>query len=113
MVTEPRYNVLVTGGGGYIGSHVVLALLDAGHRVAVIDNLTTGFRWAIPPEACFSAGDIADRDLVTGIIQEQGIEAHPQDGPVAALERTRQEDGVARSPPRAAPSRGTPGSSSR
>jgi UDP-glucose 4-epimerase len=75
VVTVPRYNVLVTGGGGYIGSHVVLALLDAGHRVAVIDNLTTGFRWAIPPEARFWAGDIADRNLVARVIQEHEIEA--------------------------------------
>jgi nucleoside-diphosphate-sugar epimerase len=40
--------VLVTGGAGYIGSHAVLALTDAGWPVAVIDNLSTGFRWAVP-----------------------------------------------------------------
>ena len=45
--------VLVTGGAGYIGSHAVLALLDAGRRVAVIDNLTTGFRWAVPDGVAF------------------------------------------------------------
>ena len=43
-----RPHVLVTGGAGYIGSHAVLALVDAGWPVAVIDNLTTGFRWAVP-----------------------------------------------------------------
>ena len=75
MSTARRFQVLVTGGGGYIGSHVILALLDAGHRVAVIDNLTTGFRWAIPAEARFWPGDIADRDLVMRIIQEHDIEA--------------------------------------
>ena len=40
--------VLVTGGAGYIGSHMVLALRDAGERVVVLDNLSTGFRWAVP-----------------------------------------------------------------
>ena len=52
--------VLVTGGGGYIGSHMVWALLDAGEQVVVIDRLSTGFRWAIAPEARFYEGDIAD-----------------------------------------------------
>ena len=45
--------VLVTGGAGYIGSHMVHALADAGERVVVLDNLTTGFDWAIP-RACRS-----------------------------------------------------------
>ena len=44
-------SVLVTGGAGYIGSHMVLELLEAGEDVVVLDNLTTGFRWAIPPAA--------------------------------------------------------------
>ncbi len=43
-----RPTILVTGGAGYIGSHAVLALLDAGWPVVVIDNLTTGFEWAVP-----------------------------------------------------------------
>ena len=43
--------VLVTGGAGYIGSHMVLALTDAGQDVVVLDNLTTGFAWAIAPLA--------------------------------------------------------------
>ena len=45
---DRKLNVLVTGGAGYIGSHAVLALLDAGHKPIVIDNLVTGFRWAVP-----------------------------------------------------------------
>ncbi|MDE2620694.1 MAG: NAD-dependent epimerase/dehydratase family protein, partial [Sphingomonadales bacterium] len=45
--------VLVTGGAGYIGSHAVLALKDAGWPVAVIDNLTTGFRFAVPEDVPF------------------------------------------------------------
>ena len=44
-------SVLVTGGAGYIGSHMVLELLDAGEQVVVLDNLTTGFRWAVPAQA--------------------------------------------------------------
>ena len=40
--------VLVTGGAGFIGSHMVLELLDAGEDVVVLDNLSTGFRWAVP-----------------------------------------------------------------
>jgi UDP-glucose 4-epimerase len=67
--------VLVTGGAGYIGSHAVLALRDAGYRVAVIDNLTTGFRWAIPEDVHFTQGDIADQPLVEALLKEQNIGA--------------------------------------
>lgn len=67
--------VLVTGGAGYIGSHAVLALRDAGFPVAVIDNLTTGFRWAVPEDVAFYEGDIADAALLDRICAEQGIGA--------------------------------------
>ena len=67
--------VLVTGGAGYIGSHAVLALLDAGYGVAVIDNLTTGFRWAVPDDVTFYEGDIEDQPLVERIVAEQGVKA--------------------------------------
>jgi UDP-glucose 4-epimerase len=67
--------VLVTGGAGYIGSHAVLALLDSGWKVVVIDNLTTGFRWAVPDEATFVEGDIADRPLLARLIEAHGIGA--------------------------------------
>ena len=67
--------VLVTGGAGYIGSHAVLALTDAGWPVAVIDNLTTGFRWAVPDGVPFYEGDIEDGVLLAQIIAEQGIGA--------------------------------------
>lgn len=70
-----KLNVLVTGGAGYIGSHAALALLDAGHRPVVIDNLTTGFRWAIADDAAFYHGDISDSDLLQQIITEQSIDA--------------------------------------
>jgi len=55
------FTILVTGGAGYIGSHAVLALLDAGWPVVVIDNLVTGFRWAVDPRASFVEGDVGDR----------------------------------------------------
>lgn len=67
--------VLVTGGAGYIGSHAVLALLDAGWPVAVIDNLVTGFRWAVPKHVPFYEGDIEDAALLARIFAEQGTRA--------------------------------------
>jgi UDP-glucose 4-epimerase len=75
MQQSSRPAVLVTGGAGYIGSHAVLALLDAGWPVVVIDNLVTGFRWAVPDGAVFAQGDIADQELVARLIAEYGIRA--------------------------------------
>jgi UDP-glucose 4-epimerase len=69
------HTVLVTGGAGYIGSHAVLALKDAGHHPVVIDNLTTGFRWALPDDVPFHEGDIDDESLVARILAEHNIEA--------------------------------------
>ena len=68
-------SVLVTGGAGYIGGHMVLALLDAGEKVVVLDNLSTGFRWAVPPQAVFIEGDFGDQALVAKTIAEQGVDA--------------------------------------
>jgi UDP-glucose 4-epimerase len=73
--TNSKPPVLVTGGAGYIGSHAVLALLDAGWSVVVIDNLTTGFEWAVPEGATLVKGDIADQPLVARIVAEHGIGA--------------------------------------
>jgi UDP-glucose 4-epimerase len=70
-----RPAVLVTGGAGYIGSHAVLALLDAGWSVVVIDNLVTGFEWAVPEGAIFAKGDIADQALVAQLIAANDIGA--------------------------------------
>src|SRR6476661_8634694 len=67
--------ILVTGGAGYIGSHMVWALVDAGQDVVVIDRLSTGFRWAIAPEARFYEGDIADEALHEKVFTENNIDA--------------------------------------
>jgi len=65
--------VLVTGGAGYIGSHMVLRLADAGQVVVVLDNLTTGFDWAIDHRATFVEGNAGDIELVTKLIAKHGI----------------------------------------
>jgi len=75
MTNPSKINVLVTGGAGYIGSHAVLALKDAGWNVAVIDNLTTGFRFAVPDGVPFYEGDIEDSELLARIFTEQGTGA--------------------------------------
>ncbi len=67
--------VLVTGGAGYIGSHMVLELLDAGESVVVLDNLSTGFRWAVAPGATLVIGDAGDQDLVRVLIRKHAISA--------------------------------------
>jgi UDP-glucose 4-epimerase len=67
--------VLVTGGAGYIGSHAVLSLKDAGWPVAVIDDLSNGTRAAVPEEVPFFQGSIAERVLVDSIIDEMKIGA--------------------------------------
>lgn len=67
--------VLVTGGAGYIGSHAVLALRDAGWPVAVIDDLSNGTREVVPEDVPFHQGDIADRDLVERIFADRQIAA--------------------------------------
>src|SRR5918912_1868492 len=65
---------LVTGGAGYIGSHMVLALLDAGRDVVVLDNLTTGRRELVPAAARLVVGDVADGALVLRLIAQHGID---------------------------------------
>ena len=67
--------VLVTGGAGYIGSHMVWALHDAGERVVVLDNLSTGFRWALPGDVPLVVGDFGDEALVADLLASHGIEA--------------------------------------
>lgn len=75
-MTEPKvFPILVTGGAGYIGSHAVLALRDAGWPVVVVDNLVTGFRWAVPDGVAFVQADIAEVETMTAVIAEHGIRA--------------------------------------
>ena len=67
--------ILVTGGAGYIGSHAVIDFLQAGEEVVVLDNLSTGFEWAVQPQATLVRGDVADTELLARIFAEHEIEA--------------------------------------
>ncbi len=67
--------ILVTGGAGYIGSHMVLELLDSGEAVVVLDDLSTGFRWAVPDDALFVEGDVGDETLLSQLMREHSVEA--------------------------------------
>ena len=60
--------VLVTGGAGYIGSHTVRQLIDAGHQVTVVDTLYSGHRWAIPRQATFHPLDAGGGDAMAGAL---------------------------------------------
>jgi UDP-glucose 4-epimerase len=70
-----RMTVLVTGGAGYIGSHMVHALVDAGESVVVLDNLSTGFRYLIPASVPFVTGSTGDRELMAQTITTHRISA--------------------------------------
>jgi UDP-glucose 4-epimerase len=67
--------VLVTGGAGYIGGHMNLGLLDAGETVIALDDLSTGFAWAVPETAKLVVGDFGDAELVSRLIEEHEIDA--------------------------------------
>ena len=67
--------ILVTGGAGYIGSHMVHNLVDAGENVVVLDNLSTGFRFLIPGAMPFIAGSTGDRALVIKTIRQYSVTA--------------------------------------
>ena len=67
--------ILVTGGAGYIGSHMVHALVDAGERVVVLDNLSTGFDWAVATGATLVVGETGDQALVASVIAQHRVEA--------------------------------------
>jgi UDP-glucose 4-epimerase len=65
--------ILISGGAGYIGSHMVLELVDRGEKIVVLDDLSTGFWWAVPQEAVFVQGDMGDQTLVERVIAEHGV----------------------------------------
>ena len=68
--------ILVLGGAGYIGSHTVYELIDAGNEVVIIDNLETGHREAVHPQARFYQGDLRNREFVDSVLeQEKNIDA--------------------------------------
>jgi len=66
-------SVLVTGGAGYIGSHMALELLGAGEAVVVLDNLSTGLAWAVPTSATLVVGDVGDQPLVQRVVESHGV----------------------------------------
>ena len=68
-------SVLVTGGAGYIGSHMVLALVEAGESVVVVDNLSTGYSGLLPDGVPLFIGDAGDENLVEGVIAQHGVES--------------------------------------
>lgn len=67
--------ILVTGGAGYIGSHMVHALVDAGEAVVVLDNLSTGFPWALPAGVPLVMGDTGDQAGVAALLAAHKIES--------------------------------------
>jgi UDP-glucose 4-epimerase len=67
--------ILVTGGAGYIGSHMTYKLLDRGDKVIVLDNLSTGLRSLVAPAAKFIEGDVGDSFLVRRLLAAEGVEA--------------------------------------
>jgi UDP-glucose 4-epimerase len=67
--------VMVTGGAGYIGSHAVLALLDAGYDVVVLDNLVTGFDWAVDQRASLVVADVSDDTKVRAALRDHCVRA--------------------------------------
>jgi UDP-glucose 4-epimerase len=66
-------SVLVTGGAGYIGSHMALELLGADESVVVLDNLSTGLAWAVPKSATLVVGDVGDQPLVQRVVESHGV----------------------------------------
>jgi UDP-glucose 4-epimerase len=67
--------ILVTGGAGYIGSHMVHALVDAGENVVVLDDLSTGFDWALPSDTTLVIGETGDQPLVADVIARHEVDA--------------------------------------
>ncbi len=68
-------SVLVTGGAGFIGSHMAHELVDAGEKVVILDNLSTGLAWAVPKAATFVKGDVGDQAFVQDVLRQHGVES--------------------------------------
>ena len=66
--------VMVTGGAGYIGSHMTLALIEAGETVVVLDNLSTGMWWAVPSEIQLVEGDVGDEALLDRVLKDNAVD---------------------------------------
>ena len=67
-------NILITGGAGYIGSHVALTLLDKGHSVTIVDNLITGTLEVVPKKAFFLKADISDSKKISNLLKENNFD---------------------------------------
>ena len=67
--------ILVTGGAGFIGSHMAHQLVDAGEKVVILDNLTTGMHWAIPQDAVFVEGDVGDMELAQEVLRKHRVQS--------------------------------------
>ena len=67
--------ILVSGGAGYIGSHMVLDLLETGEEIVVFDDLSTGFPWLVPQGVTLVEGDIGDKALLSRVIADHQIDA--------------------------------------
>ncbi len=74
-MSSKQLQVLVTGGAGYIGSHTARQLVDAGHSVTVVDNLYSGHRWAVPPEATFHEFDVGDLEAFSRVLAATSFDA--------------------------------------
>ena len=66
--------ILVLGGAGYIGSHAVDQLVQKGYQVAVVDNLLTGHKQAVHPDAHFYEGDIRDKEFLRSVFEKEPLE---------------------------------------
>ncbi len=67
--------ILVTGGAGYIGSHMTYSLIDSNQNIAILDDLSTGFEWVVPPNVTLHRGSVGDRELLDQIFQKDAIES--------------------------------------
>ena len=74
-MSTKRLSVLVTGGAGYIGSHTTQQLVAAGHQVTVVDNLYSGHKWAVAPEAEFHECDAGDAKAMLSLMGSRRFDA--------------------------------------